>query len=149
MNNQNLTYVPGDLTSPRHRPDSYYVLRPKTTSGIENQQRFIERGTSPKSIRPPSPVRLAMKNFAQAKQCARENLEHQPLPDMLAHRAYRRMQMLRAREPGLALPNDSGGATGVAWKQKLSGPTHCTKMRIYRPKTTGHQGNYPIFFQSK
>lgn len=143
MNTRPMNYVPGDLTSPRHRPESYYnLLRPKTSPACEGkpQQRLMDRGTSPKSIKPPSPFSLAMRNFAQAKQCFRENLEHEPLPDMLAHKAYRRLQMMRAREPGLALPDTPGAATGVAWKEKLSGPTQCTKMRIYRPKTSGHAG---------
>lgn len=84
-----------------------------------------------------SPLTLTKKNFEQAAKCHRENLEHQPLPDTVPYAAYKRMQMERAQHPGMALPEDTQGPTGVAWKERIMGPTQCTKMRIYRSKTAG------------
>lgn len=85
----------------------------------------------------PSPLVLTKKNFEQAKKCARENLEHQPLPDKIDYEEFKRLQMEGHPTPGLALPEEVNGPTGVAWKQKVCGPTQCTKMRIYRSKTAG------------
>ncbi|KAF5281988.1 hypothetical protein FQA39_LY00512 [Lamprigera yunnana] len=83
-----------------------------------------------------SSILAAIKNFNLAKKLHKENLEHQPLPDALADSMYRKLQMQRHREPGLALKNGNY-ASGVAWKAYAGyGPTRCTKLKVFRPKTS-------------
>lgn len=86
--------------------------------------------------RPPSPIVPAFCNFQTAKKMAQENLEHQPLPDAVADRAYRRLQAQGILNPGIALeviPH----VTGIGVKSHKAGPTQCTKLRVFRPKTCG------------
>ncbi|KAF5284587.1 hypothetical protein FQR65_LT02413 [Abscondita terminalis] len=83
-----------------------------------------------------SPFFSAMKNFNLARKLHKENLEHQPLPDALTDAVYRKLQMQRHREPGLAL-KEGNYASGVAWKAYAAyGPTRCTKLKVFRPKTS-------------
>lgn len=42
-------------------------------------------------------------NFAVAKKMAQENLEHQPLPDTVMDKAYRKSLAMGAENPGLSL----------------------------------------------
>lgn len=58
-----------------------------------------------------SPILTAISNFNLAKKLHRENLEHNPLPDTITDRLYRKMQMQRQGEPGLAM-EDKHFATG-------------------------------------
>lgn len=57
----------------------------------------------PGSLSPPSPIIPAYCNFQTARKMHAENLEHQPLPDAVADRAYRRLQAQGILNPGLAL----------------------------------------------
>ncbi|GAB0088062.1 uncharacterized protein DMENIID0001_024420 [Sergentomyia squamirostris] len=75
-------------------------------------------------------------NFLVARKMAQENLEHQPLPDAVMDCAYRKLQASGDLHPGLAL-DVLPLATGVGVKSYKAGPTQCTKMRVYRPKTCG------------
>ncbi|KAG5880512.1 hypothetical protein JTB14_003971 [Gonioctena quinquepunctata] len=85
-----------------------------------------------------SPILAAISNFNLAKRLHKENLEHNPLADTVCDSMYKKMQMHRDCEPGLML-EDKHCATGVGWKGYPGyGPTRCTKLKIYRPKTTGH-----------
>ncbi|KAB0799354.1 hypothetical protein PPYR_07234 [Photinus pyralis] len=83
-----------------------------------------------------SPIIAAIRNFDLAKKLHKENLEHQPLPDTVSDAFYRKLQMQRHREPGLAL-KEGNYASGVAWKAYAGyGPTRCTKLKVFRPKTS-------------
>ncbi|KAH8396128.1 hypothetical protein KR222_003730, partial [Zaprionus bogoriensis] len=83
----------------------------------------------------PSPVVPAYANFELAKRMHQDNLDHQPLPDCVADLAFRRAQ-IAGGHGGLALDIDPI-ATGVGVKTHNAGPTHCTKMKVFRPKTGG------------
>ncbi|XP_030378789.1 uncharacterized protein LOC115627296 [Scaptodrosophila lebanonensis] len=83
----------------------------------------------------PSPVVPAYANFELAKRMHQDNLDHQPLPDCVADLAFRKAQ-ISGGHGGLALDIDPI-ATGVGVKTHNAGPTHCTKLRVYRPKTGG------------
>ncbi|XP_023179161.2 uncharacterized protein LOC111605057 [Drosophila hydei] len=83
----------------------------------------------------PSPVVPAYANFELAKRMHQDNLDHQPLPDCVADLAFRKAQ-ISGGHGGLALDIDPI-ATGVGVKTHNAGPTHCTKMKVYRPKTGG------------
>ncbi|ALC49596.1 CG3081, partial [Drosophila busckii] len=83
----------------------------------------------------PSPVVPAYANFELAKRMHHDNLDHQPLPDCVADLAYRKAQ-ISGSHGGLALDIDPI-ATGVGVKTHNAGPTHCTKMKVFRPKTGG------------
>lgn len=78
----------------------------------------------------------AIANFNLAKKLHSENLEHEPLPDMLTDALYRKLQMQKyGKDPGLAL-EDSPRVTGIGWKGYPGyGPTRCTKLKVFRPKT--------------
>ncbi|XP_030567982.1 uncharacterized protein LOC115767790 [Drosophila novamexicana] len=91
--------------------------------------------TAKPNERCPSPVVPAYANFELAKRMHQDNLDHQPLPDCVADLAYRRAQIGGAHG-GLALDIDPI-ATGVGIKTHNAGPTHCTKMKVFRPKTGG------------
>lgn len=49
------------------------------------------------------PIVPVVRNFQSARRMAQENLEHQPLPDSIMDRAYRRMQARGDLNPELAL----------------------------------------------
>ncbi|KAH8261755.1 hypothetical protein KR038_002040 [Drosophila bunnanda] len=83
----------------------------------------------------PSPVVPAYANFELAKRMHQDNLDHQPLPDCVADLAFRRAQ-ISGGHAGLSLEIDPI-ATGVGVKTHNAGPTHCTKMKVFRPKTGG------------
>lgn len=87
--------------------------------------------------RTPSPVLDAIENFNFAKKLHKENLEHEPLPDTITDALYRKLQLqkFQEKEPALAL-KDSPQVTGIGWKGYPGyGPTRCTKLKVYRPKT--------------
>ncbi|BFG02124.1 uncharacterized protein DMAD_01714 [Drosophila madeirensis] len=83
----------------------------------------------------PSPVVPAYANFELAKRMHQDNLDHQPLPDCVADLAFRKAQ-IAGGHAGLSLEIDPI-ATGVGVKTHNAGPTHCTKMKVFRPKTGG------------
>lgn len=103
------------------------------------------------------PLVPAAYNFDMARRMAQENLEHQPLPDSIMDRAFRKLQAQGIRNPELALdvfPTATGKGhisdihffiicslyvlyTGVGVRTHNAGPTHCTKLKVYRPKTCG------------
>lgn len=89
----------------------------------------------------------ASTNFHFAKKLHKENLEHEPLPDTVMHRRYMQTQMQRAAadaDAGLAIEErlvDS--RDGIGYKGHLGhGPHKCTKMKVYRPKTSSKTGGY-------
>lgn len=92
-----------------------------------------------KSYKIGSPILAAISNFSLAKKLHKENLEHEPLPDTIAHKMYRKLQMQRnGIDPGLAIDAENQ-VTGIGWKEHGAyGPTRCTKMRVFRPKTCIH-----------
>lgn len=58
------------------------------------------------------PLIPAYCNFDMARRMAQENLEHQPLPDSIMDRAFRKLQAQGIRNPELALdvfPTATGG----------------------------------------
>ncbi|XP_076274320.1 uncharacterized protein LOC143205121 [Rhynchophorus ferrugineus] len=93
-----------------------------------------------------SPIIDAISNFNLAKKLHRENLEHDPLPDTITNSIYRKLQMQRVqdRDPGLTL-DDKNFACGVGWKGYPGfGPTRCTKLKVYRPKTCAHHAKATV-----
>lgn len=59
-----------------------------------------------------SPILAAISNFNLAKKLHKENLEHNPLPDTITDKTYRKMQMQRRdKEAGLAI-KEKNYATG-------------------------------------
>ncbi|KAF6199862.1 hypothetical protein GE061_006160 [Apolygus lucorum] len=72
-----------------------------------------------------------------AKGLAQDNLKHQPLPDTVTQHAYKSLQMKRDKCPGLAIPEVPKAAAVGAQKYVSPGPTQCSKMMVYRPKTAG------------
>ncbi|XP_063916994.1 uncharacterized protein LOC135132729 [Zophobas morio] len=99
----------------------------------------------PRKNKTSTPIIEAIKNFQLAKRLHRENLEHDPLPDTITHTKYRKLQMQRSQhDPGLSLENQNF-ATGVGWKGYPGyGPTRCTKLKVYRPKTCGHGDKHEV-----
>ncbi|CAG9826598.1 unnamed protein product [Diabrotica balteata] len=89
----------------------------------------------PKKERILSPILAAISNFNLAKKLHKENLEHNPLPDTLTDAMYRKMLLHRQ---GKDYEGKEHFATGVGWKGYPGyGPTRCTKLKVYRPKTSG------------
>lgn len=82
------------------------------------------------------PLIPAACNFQAARRMAQENLEHQPLPDSIMERAYLKLQAQGFTNPELALDVEPR-VTGVGVRTHNAGPTHCTKLKVYRPKTCG------------
>lgn len=95
-----------------------------------NQKQCQERHQSP------SPVLDTIANFNLAKKLHKENLEHEPLPDTVTDALYRKLQMQKShKDPGLIL-DETPQVTGIGWKGYPGyGPTQCTKLKVYRPKT--------------
>ncbi|KAL3276768.1 hypothetical protein HHI36_012135 [Cryptolaemus montrouzieri] len=90
-----------------------------------------------------TPVRDAISNFQLAKELHRQNLDHIPLPDKITHDQYQKFQMMRDKEPGLAL-DEGNYATDIGWKGYQGyGPTRCTKLKVFRPKSSLLQPRRP------
>ncbi|CAD7087264.1 unnamed protein product [Hermetia illucens] len=112
-----------------------HVLGDNVEDNFENMKIQTHIPDKP-TERNPSPLIPAYCNFEMAKRMAQENLEHQPLPDCIMDRAFRKIQAQGDSYPGLAL-DVIPSASGVGIKTYKAGPTHCTKMKVYRPKTCG------------
>ncbi|CAG9860135.1 unnamed protein product [Phyllotreta striolata] len=100
-----------------------------------------EKPSEPKKERFLSPLINAISNFTMAKKLHRENLEHYPLPDTLTDAMYRKM-LLERQSKG---EEDVHYATGIGWKGYPGyGPTRCTKLKIFRPKTSISPKDEPV-----
>ncbi|KAG5681722.1 hypothetical protein PVAND_011132 [Polypedilum vanderplanki] len=73
----------------------------------------------------------AFHNFQTARRMHHENLDHQPLPDAVLEKKFSELQA--QGDFGL----DFTPVTGVGYKGYKVGPTQCTKLKVYRPKTCG------------
>lgn len=70
-----------------------------------------------------------------AKNLALDNQKHQPLPDTIDDALYHSLQLKREKNPELGL-NVEPRASAVGCKVAgTPGPTQCSKLKIYRPKT--------------
>ena len=92
--------------------------------------------TKMREARSKSAFAAAFHNFQTAKKMHQDNLDHQPLPDAILDRAFLKAQSQGATNPGLNL-DVQDAATGLGYKSYKAGPTQCTKLRVYRPKTCG------------
>ncbi|KAL0267189.1 UNVERIFIED_CONTAM: hypothetical protein PYX00_009536 [Menopon gallinae] len=74
-------------------------------------------------------------DFLIAKRYQEENLKHQPLPDVIEDPVFKALGSSRHPNPGCQL-NLKPNAAAIGWRGYTApGPTQCSKMRIYRPKT--------------
>jgi hypothetical protein len=89
-----------------------------------------------KEERAKSAFAAAFHNFQTAKKMAQDNLDHQPLPDAILDKKFTDLQAQGDPNPGLGLDVDLK-TTGLACKGYKIGPTQCTKLKVYRPKTCG------------
>lgn len=89
-----------------------------------------------KEARAKSAFAAAFHNFQTAKKMAQENLDHQPLPDAILDKNYTELQAQGDPNPGLGLDVQLT-TTGIGYKGYKVGPTQCTKLKVYRPKTCG------------
>lgn len=67
---------------------------------------------------------------------AQDNLDHQPLPDAILDKNFTELQAQGDPNPGLGLDVQLT-TTGIGYKGYKVGPTQCTKLKVYRPKTCG------------
>ena len=82
------------------------------------------------------PLASVSSNFHLAKQLHRENLQHTPLPDTVDDALYRALQTKRVSHPGKDLNVGPPGVSAVGYKgYGPPGPSQCSKLRVYRPKT--------------
>ncbi|RZF37708.1 hypothetical protein LSTR_LSTR003119 [Laodelphax striatellus] len=72
-----------------------------------------------------------------AKNLAVENLKHHPLPDTVEDAIYRSLQMKKDRHPGKELDVLPRAAAVGCKSYGTPGPTQCSKLKVYRPKTAG------------
>ncbi|KAJ8932353.1 hypothetical protein NQ314_014720 [Rhamnusium bicolor] len=127
------------LPEPEHdlseEVDNFYELHKQM---VKEEYRPNRRTRESKKEGLLSPILAAISNFNLAKKLHKVNLEHHPLPDTITDSMYRKMQMQRQdKEPGLVL-EDKNFAAGVGYKGYPGyGPTKCTKLKVYRPKTCG------------
>ncbi|XP_063230546.1 uncharacterized protein LOC134535402 [Bacillus rossius redtenbacheri] len=78
-----------------------------------------------------------------ARQHAQDNLRHRPLPDVLDDATYRALEARRHARPGLSL-DVTPQAAAVGWRgHGAAGPTQCSKLRVYRPKTAASSHGRP------
>lgn len=90
--------------------------------------------TPSSDIRPP--LASVSSNFQLAKQLHRENLQHTPLPDTVDDTLYRALQTKGEPHPGKGLNVGPPGVSAVGYKSYgPPGPSQCSKLRVYRPKT--------------
>jgi hypothetical protein len=89
-----------------------------------------------REARAKSAFAAAYHNFETAKKMAQENLDHQPLPDAILDKNFTDLQAQGDPSPGLGLDVQLK-TTGIGYKGYKVGPTQCTKLKVYRPKTCG------------
>lgn len=77
-----------------------HVLGDQTVAELDEMSREVTEKPSEKNT---TPVVPAYCNFRVARKMAQENLEHQPLPDSIMDRAYRKLQAQGYPNPELAL----------------------------------------------
>lgn len=143
-------YVPGTLTDPDQRHESYDLLVKKAVEDVhgpqedetekfwrkvaenaKNNEKNIEDNMKfgKKSTTPKLPAVNVTQNFHFAKKMHVGNLEHQPLPDTLGYRGM--TKIAEHRDSDIIVKPYAIGWKGFG----ASGPTCCTKMRVHRPKT--------------
>lgn len=67
--------------------------------------------------------------------------KHHGLPDTIEDAVYRSLQTKRHKHPGLGLNGCWPKCSAVAYKSfNDPGPTQCSKLRVYRPKTSSSSG---------
>ncbi|PSN51055.1 hypothetical protein C0J52_01525 [Blattella germanica] len=96
--------------------------------------------TPPKSSKSSSPLIPplggAYSNFQIARKLHRENLEHKPLPDTVQDALYKSLQANKIPHPGRNLRVGTPRVSAVGYRgYGASGPSQCSKLRVYRPKT--------------
>lgn len=142
-------YVPGSLTEPDHRHESYDLLLKDSIEQIhgpqedqtdkfwrrvaenanQNEQAEATMKYGKRSELPKLPYVNVTQNFNFAKKMHVGNLEHQPLPDTLGYRNMTKVG--EHRDSDIVVK-----PYAIGWKgYGASGPTCCTKMRVHRPKT--------------
>lgn len=89
-----------------------------------------------REARAKSAFAAAFYNFETARKMAQENLDHQPLPDAILDKNFTELQAQGDPNPGLGL-DVKLTTTGIGYKGYKVGPTQCTKLKVYRPKTCG------------
>lgn len=89
-----------------------------------------------REARAKSAFAAAYYNFQTAKKMASDNLDHQPLPDAILDKNFTELQAQGDPNPGLGLDVQLT-TTGIGYKGYKVGPTQCTKLKVYRPKTCG------------
>lgn len=89
-----------------------------------------------REARAKSAFAAAYYNFQTAKKMAQDNLDHQPLPDAILDKNFTELQAQGDPNPGLGLDVQLT-TTGIGYKGYKVGPTQCTKLKVYRPKTCG------------
>lgn len=89
-----------------------------------------------REARAKSAFAAAYYNFQTAKKMAQDNLDHQPLPDAILDKNFTELQAQGDPNPGLGLDVHLT-TTGIGYKGYKVGPTQCTKLKVYRPKTCG------------
>ncbi|KAJ9590608.1 hypothetical protein L9F63_016378, partial [Diploptera punctata] len=91
---------------------------------------------SSKSPTPVPPLAGAYSNFQIAKKLHRENLDHKPLPDTVQDSLYKCLQTNKLPHPGKSLNVGTPRVAAVGYRgYGASGPSQCSKLRVYRPKT--------------
>ncbi|KPJ06550.1 hypothetical protein RR48_14289 [Papilio machaon] len=142
-------YVPGSVTDPKNRHESYDILLKDSLEKIhgpkehptdlfwrkvaENAKHHEQIDETmkyeKKSETPKLPYVNVSQNFQFAKKMHVGNLEHQPLPDTLGYRHLTKVG--EHRDSDIVVK-----PYAIGWKgYGASGPTCCTKMRVHRPKT--------------
>lgn len=89
-----------------------------------------------REARAKSAFAAAYYNFQTARKMAQDNLDHQPLPDAILDKNFTELQAQGDPNPGLGLDVQLT-TTGIGYKGYKVGPTQCTKLKVYRPKTCG------------
>lgn len=105
-------------------------------SPVENLQPSKSSSNKLREARAKSAFAAAFHNFETAKKMAQENLDHQPLPDAILDKNFVELQAQGDPNPGLGL-DVMLTTTGIGYKGYKVGPTQCTKLKVYRPKTCG------------
>ncbi|XP_023725262.1 uncharacterized protein LOC111874200 [Cryptotermes secundus] len=128
----NNTHPPTPLLPKPHTPTPPLPTKSHTpTPPISTKTR---PPTPPTGLKPP--LAGAYSNFQIAKQLHRENLQHRPLPDTVDDKQYRALEANRAPYPGKGLQVEPPRVSAVGYRgYGASGPSQCSKLRVYRPKT--------------